>query len=438
MVITEIIEKKKQGLELSKEEINFFIDGYCKDIVKDYQASSLLMAICLKGMNERETFDLTEAMLNSGDIVSLKNIPGIKVDKHSTGGVGDKTSLALLPLVCSDKVKVAKMSGRGLGHTGGTIDKLESIPNFKVNLSLEEFEKQVNDISIAIIAQTGNLVPADKKLYALRDVTATVDNLSLIASSIMSKKLASNADTILLDVKFGSGAFMKTLPDARKLASLMVKIGTHFNKNTIAVITDMDQPLGTHIGNRLELIESLETLQGRGSKDFHELIIKLGGIILYQAKEVTSFEEGEKIIQERINNGYGLKKLFKMVSSQHGDVSFLDKLMKEGIDKTKYIIEIKAPRDGYVVTIDALKIGEASLLSGAGRKTKEDTIDFDAGIILNKKINDYCKKGDTLLTIFTNVDEHEDACALALDAYRIVDKPIKTKPLIYEVVSNEG
>lgn len=432
MLMTEIIEKKKLNLPLSKEEINFFIKGYVNNEIPDYQVSALLMAICFNSMTKEETFALTEAMLHSGDVIDLSKIKGVKIDKHSTGGVGDKTSLALLPLVASCGVKVAKMSGRGLGHTGGTLDKLESIKGMRINLTSEEFIKQVNDINIAIIGQSQNLVPADKKLYALRDVTATVDSLPLIASSIMSKKLAANADTILLDVKFGNGAFMKTLEDGKKLASLMVEIGKAFNKNTKAVITDMNEPLGNNIGNALEVIEAVNTLKGHGPKDFETLCVRLGGIILTQANICKTVTEGEKLIKEHIASGEGLAKLKEMVKAQGGDSTYIDNLDK--FPKAKIVKPLISKHDGYIKAIDALKIGEGAMLLGAGRAKKEDSIDYASGITLTKKVGDVVKKGDILAYLYTNFEKFAEAEQLIHDSYAFSDEVVEPSKLIYEVI----
>lgn len=432
MLMTEIIEKKKLNLPLSKEEINFFIKGYVNNEIPDYQVSALLMAICFNSMTKEETFALTESMLYSGDVIDLSMINGVKIDKHSTGGVGDKTSLALLPLVASCGVKVAKMSGRGLGHTGGTLDKLESIKGMRINLTSEEFIKQVNDINIAIIGQSQNLVPADKKLYALRDVTATVDSLPLIASSIMSKKLAANADTILLDVKFGNGAFMKTLEDGKKLASLMVEIGKAFNKNTKAVITDMNEPLGNNIGNALEVIEAVNTLKGHGPKDFETLCVRLGGIILTQANICKTISEGEKLIKDHIASGEGLAKLKEMVKAQGGDPSYIDNVDK--FPKARIVKPLISKHNGYIKAIDALKIGEGAMLLGAGRAKKEDSIDYASGITLTKKVGDVVKKGDVLAYLYTNFEEFAEAEELIHDAYEFSDEVVEPSKLIYEVI----
>ena len=406
MQMTDIILKKRDGFELSKEEIEFFIKNYVNNIIPDYQASALAMAIYFRGMNKKEISFLTDSMLHSGEIIDLSSINGVKIDKHSTGGVGDKTSLVLGPLVASCGAKVAKMSGRGLGHTGGTLDKLESIKGVSVNVSKENFIKQVNDIGIAIIGQTGDLVPADKKLYALRDVTATVDSIPLIASSIMSKKLASGADTILLDVKFGSGAFMKDIKSAEELASTMVEIGKHLNRDTKAVLTDMDQPLGMAIGNSLEVIEACETLKGRGPKDLVELCLNLGAIILKQAHIEEDIEKGKVLLQSKIDNLEAFKKLEELIKYQGGDISYLEDYSK--FEKSKYQKEIYSSKEGYVEKISALEIGECAMHLGAGRATKDDVIDMSSGIVLNKKVGDFVKKGELLLTCYTNKENVEE------------------------------
>ena len=433
MLMTEIIEKKKLNLPLSKEEINFFIKGYVNNEIPDYQVSALLMAICFNSMTKEETFALTEAMLHSGDIIDLSKIKGVKIDKHSTGGVGDKTSLALLPLVASCGVKVAKMSGRGLGHTGGTLDKLESIKGMRINLTSEEFIKQVNDINIAIIGQSQNLVPADKKLYALRDVTATVDSLPLIASSIMSKKLASGSDSILLDVKVGSGAFMKTLEMGEELAKTMVSIGKYFKKDTRAILTDMDEPLGLAVGNNLEVIEAINTLKGNGPKDLTELCIKAGAIMLLQAKICTSFEEGEKLLQSKIENGEAFKKFVEFVEAQGGDITYVFNTSK--FEKAKYEISINSNKSGYITKIDALEIGEFAMKLGAGGEKIEDKIDYSAGIILSKKIGDFVNSGDELCKIYTNKENYEEIIKEIKNSFIISENKPKNRKIIYKVIS---
>lgn len=432
MQMTDIILKKRDGFELSKEEIEFFIKNYVNNIIPDYQVSALAMAIYFQGMNKKEISFLTDSMLHSGEIIDLSSINGVKIDKHSTGGVGDKTSLVLGPLVASCGAKVAKMSGRGLGHTGGTLDKLESIKGVSVNVSKENFIKQVNDIGIAIIGQTGDLVPADKKLYALRDVTATVDSIPLIASSIMSKKLASGADTILLDVKFGSGAFMKDIKSAEELASTMVEIGKHLNKDTKAVLTDMDQPLGMAIGNSLEVIEACETLKGRGPKDLIELCLNLGAIILKQAHIEEDIEKGKVLLQSKIDNLEAFKKLEELIKYQGGDISYLEDYSK--FEKSKYQKEIYSSKEGYVEKISALEIGECAMHLGAGRATKDDVIDMSSGIVLNKKVGDFVKKGELLLTCYTNKENVEEIYKDLENSYIIVQNKVPNHKIIHEII----
>ncbi|MFZ5644099.1 MAG: pyrimidine-nucleoside phosphorylase [Bacillota bacterium] len=400
MNIYDIILKKRQGGELDPEEIEFFINGYVAGIIPDYQISALLMAIFLNGLSQRETIDLTMKMFKSGDIIDLSSIPGIKVDKHSTGGVGDKTTIVLGPLVASAGVKVAKMSGRGLGHTGGTIDKLEAIPGFKVELNNRDFLSQVKEIGLAVVAQTGNLVPADKKLYALRDVTATVDNISLIASSIMSKKLASGADAVVLDVKVGVGAFMKDVEAASELASLMVDIGNSLNRTTVAVITTMDQPLGFAVGNSLEVKEAIDTLAGRGPSDLMELCISLGSEMLVLAGKANSVEEASQTLEENIKKGHALVKFGEMIARQGGNyhVIYDTGLLPEASQKTV----ITSVADGYIKEIDALKIGYSAMKLGAGRETKDSKLDLSAGILLHKKVGDRVYKGEPLATLHYN------------------------------------
>ncbi len=430
--MTDIILKKRDGFELSKEEIAFFIKNYVNNIIPDYQVSALAMAIYFQGMNKKEISFLTDSMLHSGEIIDLSSINGVKIDKHSTGGVGDKTSLVLGPLVASCGAKVAKMSGRGLGHTGGTLDKLESIKGVSVNVSKENFIKQVNDIGIAIIGQTGDLVPADKKLYALRDVTATVDSIPLIASSIMSKKLASGADTILLDVKFGSGAFMKDIKSAEELASTMVEIGKHLNRDTKAVLTDMDQPLGMAIGNSLEVIEACETLKGRGPKDLVELCLNLGAIILKQAHIEEDIEKGKVLLQSKIDNLEAFKKLEELIKYQGGDISYLEDYSK--FEKSKYQKEIYSSKEGYVEKISALEIGECAMHLGAGRATKDDVIDMASGIVLNKKVGDFVKKGELLLTCYTNKENVEEIYKDLENSYIIVQNKVPNHKIIHEII----
>lgn len=432
MLMQDLITKKKQGLELTREELAYFIKGYVDGSIKDYQVSALLMAICFKNMSKEETANLTDLMMHSGDIIDLSSIKGVKVDKHSTGGVGDKTSLVLGPLVASCGVKLAKMSGRGLGFTGGTLDKLESIPGMRISLTSEEFLKQVQDIGMAIIGQTGNLVPADKKLYALRDVTSTVDSIPLIASSIMSKKLAAGSDTILLDVKFGSGAFMKTIEAAEKLASTMVEIGKSLNKDTCAILTDMEQPLGYAVGNILEVKEAIDTLNGHGPSDFKELCLEASSIILMQAKIVKTKQEARTLLEEKLNSKEALKKFKEFIKAQGGDISYIDNPNK--FDVAKNVIELKAETSGYIHEINAIDIGLAAMHLGAGRATKEDSIDYTAGIVLKKKVAEYVNKGEILALVYTNKDNYEDELKEIHDAF-IIKAEVKEKtPLIYKTI----
>lgn len=394
MRILDIIEKKKLGEELTKEEISFWIKGLCNGDIPDYQTSALLMAIRLKGMNQEETVNLCQEMVHSGDILDLSEIEGIKADKHSTGGVGDKTSLVLGPLVASCGLKIAKMSGRGLGHTGGTLDKLESISGLNIFLSEDEFKKQVAEIGIAIVGQTGELVPADKKLYALRDVTATVDSIPLISSSIMSKKLAAGSDTILLDVKYGKGAFMHTVEDAKKLAKTMISIGKSLGKNTMAMITDMNAPLGRTIGNALEIKEAVLTLKGQGEESFTEFIISAAKIMLMQGKITSDEAEADKMLRENIKNGKAFLKFKEMVRFQGGNVDQIDDL--DLLPKSKHIEDMKSKEEGYISKINSEELGILSMKLGGGRKKKEDKINYAVGIIMDKKVGDYVKIGDSL------------------------------------------
>lgn len=438
MRMIDIIHKKRNNFPLTKEEIEFFIDEYVKGNIPDYQVSALLMAICCNELNSDEMFYLTNAMLHSGDIIDLSEISGVKVDKHSTGGVGDKTSLVVAPLAAVYGVKMAKMSGRGLGHTGGTLDKLESIPGFRIELTGEEFIKQVNEIGLAIIGQTANIAPADKKLYALRDVTGTIEAEGLIASSIMSKKLASGADHIVLDVKVGSGAFMKDKESALSLAKQMVRIGEAFNKETVATLTDMSQPLGCAIGNSLEVIEAIETLKGRGPEDFEELCIKLTAEILLIAKLAETEEKAEKMAMDAIKDGRGLEKLRQMIEYQHGDTRVIDdySLFKQASDVIELVYEDE--REVYVSEIDALTLGEASVLLGAGRATKEDEIDHSVGIILNKKIGDKLETGDVIAKLYGNGKNIDKAIDMINKAIIVEDRVIDRKQLIIAVVRKEG
>lgn len=433
MRMYDIIMNKRNGKELSKEEIDYFVNGFTKGEIPDYQASALLMAIYFNKMNKRETSDLTLAMANSGDLLSLDKIQGIKVDKHSTGGVGDKTTILLAPLVASCGIPVAKMSGRGLGHTGGTIDKLESFKGFSVNLPEEKFIENVNKHKIALVAQTGHLAPADKKIYALRDVTATVDNMSLIASSIMSKKIASGADAIVLDVKVGEGAFMKTPREARALAQEMVDIGNNVGRQTIAIISDMDQPLGYAIGNSLEVIEAINTLKGNGPKDLLELTLNLGSYMLILGKKASSFEEGYNMLLENIKNGKALEKLKEFVKAQGGDEKYIDNT--DCFEKASFILEVKAEKSGIISKIHAEEVGLIAMELGAGRVTKESKIDLSVGIVLNKKRGDKVNKGEILAYIHANdMKKGEKASKKLINAIEIQDSFKDDIPLIYEVI----
>lgn len=429
MRMYDLIVKKRNGDALSKEEIRFMIQGYTEGSIPDYQMSAMMMAIYFQGMNEEETLELTLAMEHSGEVLDLSPIKGMKVDKHSTGGVGDKTSLALTPMVAACGIPVAKMSGRGLGHTGGTIDKLESFPGFSTELTAAQFMENVNRIGIAIMGQTADLAPADKKLYALRDVTATVDNMSLIASSIMSKKLAAGADAIVLDVKTGSGAFMKKEEDAYALAEEMVRIGNGAGKKAIAVISDMDQPLGYAVGNALEVKEALATLKGEGPEDFLELCMTLGAQMLIAGGKAGEEAEARKMLQSVIENGSALRKLAEFVEAQGGNpAAVYDEAL---LPKAALVEECRAEKEGYISHIACDEVGVCSLLLGGGRETKESIIDLSVGIILLKKTGDHVKAGEALALLHANDREKLEAAAARLkEAYDITsEKPIK-QPLI--------
>lgn len=398
--MSDIIYKKREGGELSREEIQFFITDYVAGRIPDYQASALLMAIFFRGLSRRETFELTDAMRYSGDTVDLSSIPGIKVDKHSTGGVGDKTTLIVAPLASACGVPIAKMSGRGLGFTGGTVDKMESIPGFRTSLEPEAFLAQVRKIGMAVIGQTAHITPADKKLYALRDVTATVDNFGLIASSIMSKKLAAGSDAIVLDVKVGDGAFMENEQDAETLANLMVDIGDDAGRRTVAAITEMGQPLGCAVGNSLEVIEAIETLKGKGPEDITELAERLAGIMVYLGGKAQTPEEGHAMAAEALASGKGLAQFRKFAQAQGGDPAVVDDYTL--FPQAAHHLELLAETDGYIQKIAARTIGLASQHTGAGRATKEDQIDLAAGVYLHKKVGDAVKQGDVLATFYGN------------------------------------
>ncbi|RXI50046.1 pyrimidine-nucleoside phosphorylase [Clostridium tetani] len=433
MRMYDLILKKRNGEELTKEEINFLIENYTKGNIPDYQISALLMAIYFKKMNSIETANLTMAMAKSGDTLNLSKIDGIKVDKHSTGGVGDTTTLVLTPMVAALGIPVAKMSGRGLGHTGGTIDKLESFSGFSVEISEEEFIENVNSKKIAIMGQTADLAPADKKLYALRDVTATVDNISLIASSIMSKKIASGADAIVLDVKVGEGAFMKTHEQAKELAGAMVSIGKNVGRDTVAVISDMDQPLGLAIGNSLEVKEAMDTLKGKGPKDLLELCLVLGSNMVVLSKKAKTVEEAREMLLGTIKDGSAIKKFREFIEAQGGDPSQVDD--PEKLPKAKHIVPVKSDREGYVTKIHADNIGLVTMELGAGRATKEDKIDLAVGIVLNKKRGEKVQKGDIIAYIHSNDESKiEKATQGILKNYEIFTEMKDEIPLVYDVI----
>lgn len=429
MRMYDLILKKKQGKELNTEEINWMIKEFTEGRIPDYQMSAMTMAICFQGMDKRETFDLTMAMRDSGDVLDLSRIDGIKVDKHSTGGIGDKVSLVLTPIVASLGVPVAKMSGRGLGHTGGTIDKLESFSGFSTEISEEKFIDSVNTIGIAIAGQTANLAPADKKLYALRDVTATVDQMSLIASSIMSKKLASGADAIVLDVKTGNGAFMQKEEDAIALAKAMVDIGNRAGKQTVAVITDMDEPLGNAVGNALEIKEVIDALHGDGPEDLMEVVYALGTQMLLLAKRAEDEEIARNLITESIQERKALKKFAEFIENQGGNREEI--LHPDMLPKARYVIPVLAEEEGCIERILAQDIGIACMTLGGGRENKESTIDHGVGIILTKKISDTVKKGETLALIHANSKEKAVlASGLLKNAYQIAKEPAKKAPMV--------
>ncbi|MBF2142115.1 pyrimidine-nucleoside phosphorylase [Staphylococcus epidermidis] len=432
MRMIDIIDKKRDGKSLTREEIEFFVNGYTRGEVPDYQASSLAMAIFFQDMNDEERAALTMSMVNSGERIDLSDINGIKVDKHSTGGVGDTTTLVHAPLVAAVGVPVAKMSGRGLGHTGGTIDKLESVKGFNVEISEKDFIKLVNDNQVAVIGQSGNLTPADKKLYALRDVTGTVNSIPLIASSIMSKKIAAGADAIVLDVKTGSGAFMKTLDDAEALAHAMVRIGNNVGRNTMAIISDMSQPLGNAVGNALELKEAIATLKGNGPKDLTELVLTLGSQMVVLAEQAESLDEARQMLVDAIKTGKALNKFKTFLSNQGGDDSIVDS--PEKLPSAKYQVEFKAKKDGFITEIIANEIGVASMMLGAGRQTKEDVIDLGVGIVLNKKVGEHVEKGENILTIHTNTKKIDDILN-KLDNSITIESKGEAPTLIHKIIT---
>ncbi|MGL9845821.1 pyrimidine-nucleoside phosphorylase [Enterococcus sp. DIV0765f] len=433
MRMVDLIEKKRDGHQLSKEEISYIVTNYTNDNIPDYQISALLMAIFYQDMTDEEITDLTLAIAHSGDVIDLSSLDGIKVDKHSTGGVGDTTTLILAPLVASVGATVAKMSGRGLGYTGGTLDKLEAIPGFRIELSDEEFIRTVNESKVAVIGQSGNLAPADKKLYALRDVTATVNSIPLIASSIMSKKIAAGADAIVLDVTTGDGAFMKNIDDARRLAKTMTRIGKLAGRQTVAVISDMSEPLGEAIGNSLEVVEAIETLQGNGPEDLVEMCYALGSQMVVLAKKAESIEEAREMLKEALESGKALAKFKEMIQNQGGDPTVVDEPAR--LLTARYIYELPAKTTGVVTKIVANELGIAAMMLGAGRKTKEDSIDHAVGLRLNKKIGDKVEAGESLLTIYSNEEDISPVIDLLYKNIEIGDtaeKPILIHDLITE------
>ncbi|MGH0925712.1 pyrimidine-nucleoside phosphorylase [Bacillus pacificus] len=433
MRMVDIIAKKRDGKELTTEEIKFFINGYTDGSIPDYQVSALAMAIFFKDMTDRERADLTMAMVESGETIDLSAIKGIKVDKHSTGGVGDTTTLVLGPLVAALDVPVAKMSGRGLGHTGGTIDKLEAVEGFHVEITKEQFMDIVNRDKVAVIGQTGNLTPADKKIYALRDVTGTVNSIPLIASSIMSKKIAAGADAIVLDVKTGAGAFMKTEEDAKELAHAMVRIGNNVGRQTMAVISDMSQPLGFAIGNALEVKEAIDTLKGEGPEDLTELVLVLGSQMVVLAKKANTLEEAREMLIEVMKNGKATEKFKEFLSNQGGDSSIVDN--PEKMPQAKYVIDVPAKTSGVISNIVADEIGIAAMLLGAGRATKEDEIDLAVGLMLRKKVGDAVKEGEPFVTIYANRENVEDVKAKIYENISIAETAVAPK-LVHTVITD--
>ncbi len=433
MRMVDLIEKKRDGFELTAEEIKFVINGYTDGSIPDYQVSAFTMAVFFQGMTEEELANLTMAMVESGDQIDLSQIEGIKVDKHSTGGVGDTTTLVLGPLVAALDVPVAKMSGRGLGHTGGTIDKLEAVKGFHVEIENDEFIELVNKNKIAVIGQSGNLTPADKKLYSLRDVTATVNSIPLIASSIMSKKIAAGADAIVLDVKTGAGAFMKTIDDSRELAKAMVGIGNNVGRRTMAVISDMSQPLGFAIGNALEVKEAIDTLKGEGPEDLTELCLTLGSHMVYLAEKASSLAEARTMLENAIKDGSALEKLKVFLSSQGGDAQVVDDPSK--MPQAQFAFELEAKEDGYVSEIIADEVGTAAMILGAGRATKESVIDLAVGLVLRKKIGDQVKKGESLVTIYSNFEDVNEVKEKLYDNIIVSPEKVEAPILIHGEVT---
>ena len=432
MRMVDLIEKKRDGNELSKEEIEYIVTNYTNGKIPDYQVSALLMAIFYQDMTNEEITNLTLAIANSGDVIDLSSLEGRKGEKHSTGGVGDTTTLILAPLVASVGVTVAKMSGRGLGYTGGTLDKLEAIPGFQIELSDEEFVRIVNESKVAVIGQSGNLAPADKKLYALRDVTATVDSLPLIASSIMSKKIAAGADAIVLDVTTGDGAFMKNIEDARRLAKTMTSIGKLANRETVAVISDMSEPLGEAIGNSLEVVEAIETLQGNGPEDLVEMCYALGSQMVVLAGKAKTTDEARMLLQEALESGKALAKFKEMIQNQGGDPAIVEH--PERILTARYTMELPAKQSGVVSKIVANELGIAAMMLGAGRKTKEEDLDHAVGLKLHKKIGDTVTKGESLLTIYSNDEEITSVIELLYKNIEIGESAMKPT-LIHDIIT---
>lgn len=436
MEMTQIIMKKRDGKELTKEEIHFFVSGYVKGTIPDYQVSALLMAIYFNGLNKRETTDLTLEMRDSGEHLDLSKIEGVKVDKHSTGGIGDKTTLVVGPMVASLGIPVAKMSGRALGNEGGTIDKLESIKNFNVNMSMEKFTNNVNNNKFAVSAQTAELAPADKKIYALRDVTGTVDSIPLIASSIMSKKLATGADCLVLDVTTGDGSFLKTVESAEELAHEMTDIGEAAGIKTVACITDMSQPLGYAIGNALEVKEAVETLRGKGPGDVLEIALTLGSYMVYLSGAVDSVDEAREKLKNTIDDGSAYNKFLTFVAAQGGDVSCIEDLSK--MPTAKHVYPVVAPKDGYVTKIMASELGRASMELGAGRQKKDEPIDYAVGLVLNKKLGDRVKQGETLVYLHYNDDKKlKEEIDRVTQSYVISDTPDEKPPLVHKIIANK-
>ncbi len=429
MRMVDIIEKKRDGGTLTEAEIAFVVSGYVKGTIPDYQVSAWLMAIYFQGMTDQEAAFLTQSMLHSGEVIDLSGIQGIKVDKHSTGGVGDKTTLILGPLVASCGAKLAKLSGRGLGHTGGTLDKLESIPGCRIDLTESQFLRQVNEIGIAVAGQTAEIVPADKLLYALRDVTGSVPSIPLIASSIMSKKLASGADVICLDVKIGEGAFMKTIEDARRLSRLMVSIGASFGKKVVAFLTDMDQPLGLAVGNRLEVREAIETLSGHGPEDLETLCLEIGAAMVWEAGLTATEDDARILVKDHLHNGQALKKFNEFIHAQGGKIEDLSRFVQ-----AKEIIDFRADSEGYVQRINALDIGLASMRLGGGRETKEDVIDPNVGIVLARKVGDSVRKGQILARVYADKPVTEEILQSLQAAFVIVPDPVQKPAIIREII----